>query len=437
MRLSGLLNGALVCAAFAACAGAPAAGASDGHGAIGTPAPAYAATTLRDGAPVALAQLRGTAVLLNKWSTWCRPCVREMPELERLQRDHRHEAFTVVGVAIDPGGAAGAVRSVARRRGVTYPIWLDPEDTFTSTFQSSGVPESILIDRDGVVVMRWPGALEAHSAAVDHAIAGAIRSAGTYSATAGVTDRGGIRSGAFVLAVLAALLAGLLSFLSPCVLPLVPSYVAFIAGAGGAMAEGAGPRQVRTLALGCCFVGGFSAVFVALGATSSFLSGVFRDNGELIATVGGVLLVVFGVMLLGVLRVPFAERDVRLLHRVTSRRRYGYPATFVVGAAFAAGWTPCIGPVLAGILTLAAATDTVARGVALLAAYSVGLALPFLAATVALDRFVLASARVRPHLGVVNRVSGALLVVLGLLLATGAMSRLSSWAGQVLPAWLG
>jgi len=130
------------------------------NGQIGDVAPPFAATPLDGGAPVALADLRGKTVLLNKWSTWCRPCVQEMPDLERLYQRHRGSGLVVVGVSVDRPGMSGAVRNVASKRGTTYPIWLDPADEFTQTFHSTGVPESILLDRRGAVVMRWPGVID-------------------------------------------------------------------------------------------------------------------------------------------------------------------------------------------------------------------------------------------------------------------------------------
>lgn len=239
--------------------------------------------------------------------------------------------------------------------------------------------------------------------------------------------------------IVAALLAGLLSFLSPCVLPLVPSYVTFLAGVGGAVIDADSSERAvrrRTLLTGVLFVLGFSAVFIALGASASALGGSIRANDDLITKVGGALLIIFGLVLLGALNIGALNRDVRVLHRIAGRERLGYVGAFFVGAAFGAGWTPCIGPVLGGILTLAATDGRVTHGMVLLTAYSAGLAVPFLIATVAIERFVVLSAWFRRYLVWVNRVSGGLLVALGLLMVSGAMTRLSAYAARFTPGWL-
>ncbi len=405
-------------------------------GAVGEVAPSYEATTLDGGAAVTLAQQRGRAVLLNKWSTWCRPCVQEMPFLQQLQDERGGDEFTVIGVSIDRPGSDANVRRVAGQRGVTYPLWLDPQDTFTQTFRSSGVPESVLVDRDGVVVRRWAGAIDESDPTVERAIDRAIASKGDYAGSAKRETKSSSKVEFGIVGILAAILAGVLSFLSPCVLPLVPSYVAFLAGVSGAEARGAKAGRRATMMHAISFVLGFSAVFVSLGLSATAVGALFRDEGELISRIGGVLLIVFGLVLIGMIPLGLLQQEARLLHRAQALRRIGIAGSFVVGAAFAAGWTPCIGPVLAGILALAA-TGSTGQGAALLAAYSLGLAVPFLAAAFAIDKFNLAAPRMRRWLPWVNRVSGALLIVLGVLLVTGAMSRLSTWFARFTPSWLG
>lgn len=413
---------------------APAAGAE--AGAVGEPAPAFEATDLATGEVLEIADLEGQAVLVNKWSTWCRPCVAEMPFLQELHDRYAGDGFQVVGISIDVEGSDGKVTRVADDRGVTYPIWLDPEDAFTSTFRSSGVPESVLLDRDGIVVRRWPGALVEQDETIAPAIERALKSEGDYRVVADeeVRETSGVRLG--VLGLLAAVLAGLLSFLSPCVLPLVPSYVAFLAGVRG---RGEATRTIRrrTLVHAVAFVIGFSAVFVALGASATALGGALRENGDWLARGGGTLLIVMGIVLLGMVPLAFLQREVRFLDRVQGLRRIGPVGSALVGVAFGAGWTPCIGPVLAGVLALAATSDGTEEGIALLAAYSAGLAIPFLGAALAVDRFISASGRIRRWMPWVNRLSGVLLIALGILLVTGAMTRLSGWFAQFTPTWLG
>lgn len=226
--------------------------------------------------------------------------------------------------------------------------------------------------------------------------------------------------------------AGLLSFLSPCVLPLIPSYVTFITGMSldELTAQDAGRDRNRRAVLvhGALFVAGFTLVFVILGASATFLGSLFAYASRWVERVGGVLLIVFGLYLLGLLRLPGAAREWRL-H--LSGKPLGYLGTVLVGVTFGAGWTPCIGPVLGGILTLAATRDSLSDGVGLLLVYSAGLAIPFLAAALLLDHFLRGVRKVGPWLPWVSRASGALLLVLGVLLLTGSFSVLSG----VLSSW--
>lgn len=236
--------------------------------------------------------------------------------------------------------------------------------------------------------------------------------------------------------LVAAVAAGVLSFLSPCVLPLVPSYVAFLAGVRGTD-HGEQPERGRTMVHAVAFVVGFSIVFVLLGASATALGSLVQDEGVWLSRAGGVLLVTMGLVLVGAVRIDALQRDTRLLQRAGPLRRLGPAGSVLIGAAFGAGWTPCIGPVLAGILAVAATGDRAGEGAVLLAAYSLGLAVPFLAAAFAIERFGVVSGRLRALLPVIERVSGVLLVLLGVLLASGLLARLSTWTARFTPAWLG
>jgi cytochrome c-type biogenesis protein len=242
------------------------------------------------------------------------------------------------------------------------------------------------------------------------------------------------------LGVIVAFTAGLLSFLSPCVLPLIPSYATFITGMSLSELRGDDAdafemlRRRRTvLTHGLLFVSGFTLVFMLLGAGATLLGAMFAYYSVWVERVGGVLLIAFGILLLGWMRLPGAERDWRL--HIASKP-VGYAGTFFVGIAFGAGWTPCLGPVLGGILTLAATRESLAEGMGLLAMYSAGLAVPFLLATVALQHFLSAFARFRHWLPWVNRVSGVLLIVLGILLLTGTFSWLAALLTRYTPQFL-
>ena len=224
--------------------------------------------------------------------------------------------------------------------------------------------------------------------------------------------------------------AGLLSFLSPCVLPLIPSYVGFLTGM---TVEEVERRRWTALLHGVWFVAGFSLVFILLGAAASAVGNVLRDYQVWLGRIGGVLLILFGAYLLGILRPAFLMREWRIQ---LARKPIGYFGSGVVGFTFGAAWTPCIGPILGGILTLATTQAGLGRGVLLLAVYALGLAIPFLVTAIALDRFLVWFQRFRPYIVWVDRVAGALLVLLGFLLVTDSFTLLAGYLRGLTPAFL-
>jgi cytochrome c-type biogenesis protein len=228
-----------------------------------------------------------------------------------------------------------------------------------------------------------------------------------------------------------ALLAGLLSFLSPCVLPLVPPYLTYIAGttldelAGGEAKE----AQRRAVIAAILFVLGFSTVFVTLGAGASLAGQLLRQYSQALAIAAGVAIMVMGLHFLGLFRLSFLHREARF--QVSSGGKIA--GAYVMGLAFAFGWTPCIGPILGAILGLAGSRQTVGQGVALLAVYSLGLGLPFLAAAFAMKPFLGFMQRFRVHLGKVEKVMGALLVATGVAFLTGGVERTAFWLLETFP----
>ncbi len=226
--------------------------------------------------------------------------------------------------------------------------------------------------------------------------------------------------------------AGVLSFLSPCVLPLAPSYLSFVTGMSLEELE-EGTDRGRTLRFAFLFVGGFSLIFLLLGASASFLGQLFRLYELWIARIGGIVILLLGLHLAGILRIAPLFRELRI-H--ISDRPSGHLGAIGVGMAFGAGWTPCIGPVLGAILTFASAQETFWSGVGLLAVYSAGLAVPFLLMALAVDRFLVAFRRFHRVLPLLQRASGLLLVALGILLVTGSFTALTSWLVPLTPDFL-
>lgn len=232
------------------------------------------------------------------------------------------------------------------------------------------------------------------------------------------------------LTVLVAFTAGLLSFLSPCVLPLVPSYVTFITGMG---LDDVSRARRTALIHATLFVLGFTFIFVALGAGASVFGQLLREYRVWIARVGGVLMVLMGLWMLDVIRVGALQQE-RRMH--LSDKPIGYLGTVLVGIAFGAGWTPCLGPTLGAILLLAANESELGKGITLLTAYSMGLAVPFLLSALALERFLGFFQKFRHNLGKVNRIAGILLVVVGILMFTGWFERLAALLQPLTPDFL-
>lgn len=239
--------------------------------------------------------------------------------------------------------------------------------------------------------------------------------------------------------LLAALTAGLISFISPCVLPVVPAYLSYISGLsvdemrGLSEAEAAGhnaDRRRRIFSNSLVFVLGFSTVFILLGASASVVGQFLQQYSGILTKVAGAVIIVFGLNTLGVIRIPFLSYEKRFQANTKGASLVG---SFVVGLAFAFGWTPCIGPILGAILGLASAAGTVWKGVLLLTAYSLGLGIPFLLAALSVDSFFKVSSGVKKKFKVVEIVSGLLMVSIGLLIFFNKLSFLSGWLSTVFP----
>ena len=231
---------------------------------------------------------------------------------------------------------------------------------------------------------------------------------------------------------LAALLAGLVSFLSPCVLPLVPPYLVFLTGTSlERFADKEAEPRVRreTAAAAVLFVLGFSTVFVALGASASVIGSLVRFYSGPLATLAGFVIVVMGLHFLGVTPIALLHRQTRL----DIAKPVGLWGAYVIGLAFAFGWTPCIGPILAAILAVAASEHTVSKGASLLAVYSLGLGIPFIVAAFAIEPFAAFLSRFRNYLHRVEQVMGALLVITGIAFLTGSINQVSVWLLETFP----
>ena len=224
---------------------------------------------------------------------------------------------------------------------------------------------------------------------------------------------------------IAAFFAGLISFLSPCVLPLVPGYVSMISGAGVEELKSAQAQLMRRVMINSIgFILGFSVVFVALGAAATEIGQVLGIYKHTLARVAGVVIILFGLHLTGIFKIKALYTDARLHSVKGSSTPFG---AFVIGFAFAFGWTPCLGPILTAILTVASEQDQILKGGLLLAVYSLGLAVPFLLTSLLMERFLKFYSRFRSHMHAIEVASGALLIALGILLVLGRFTIISNY----------
>ncbi len=241
----------------------------------------------------------------------------------------------------------------------------------------------------------------------------------------------------------AAFAAGLLSFVSPCVLPLIPGYLSFISGvtldemrgvqpAGAAVAVAVPTARRRVFLTSIAFVIGFSLVFVSLGASATLVGRFLQGHLALMSKIAGAIIFVFGLHLAGLLRINWLYSEKRVQ---TSRKPAGFLGAVIVGIAFAFGWTPCIGPILGGILGIAMMKSTALKGVELLAVYSLGLAIPFLVTSVAIDAFFAAFARIRRHYHAIELASGVLLMIIGVLIFINRFTVLNQYLSPYLPTF--
>jgi cytochrome c-type biogenesis protein len=240
--------------------------------------------------------------------------------------------------------------------------------------------------------------------------------------------------GGFDVSYAGAFSAGILSFLSPCILPLVPPYLCFLAGVS--IEELTDREQAdnrlwrRVLVTALFFVLGFSTVFIILGATASLLGELLADNIDLLTRIAGVIIIILGLHFLGLFKMAFLNRDIRFRGPA---KPAGWLGAYVIGLAFAFGWTPCVGPILAAILMVAGSESSVNYGVGLLAVFSLGLGLPFLFAAAMMKPFMALMVRLRQHMLWIERGIGGLLVVTGLLFLSGTFSKLGFWLLEAVP----
>ena len=239
----------------------------------------------------------------------------------------------------------------------------------------------------------------------------------------------------FDVTLFGALVAGLLSFLSPCILPIVPFYLSYLTGVGmnqiSAEAEVSAAVRTRAFLAACCFALGVITVFVGLGATATAFGSLVREYFDILRWIAAAIIIAMGMHFLGLIRIGVLYRQLRADTGDTSN--VGYLGAYVVGLAFAFGWTPCVGPVLAAILFTAAGQETAGQGATLLFAYGLGMTLPFIAAALFIGPFMTWMARFRRHLGLIEKLMGTLLILFGVLIATNSINIIAQWMLENIP----
>jgi len=291
-------------------------------------------------------------------------------------------------------------------------------------FRTIGVPESFLIDADGKIIHQWRGAFDPVSEDTINLVESSIQ--GTVYQSSETT----ILTDGLVAGFVIAFSAGVLSFLSPCVLPLIPVYASLITGMSAKELSQETSQSTRSklrltaTVKGIMFVLGFSIIFMLLGTTVSFMGNLFFDATQWIERIGGVVLIILGLHMIGIFKIPRLEKQIRF---DMGKRNSGKFGPLVVGMAFGAGWTPCIGPILAGILTIAASSSSVVTGASLLGVYSLGLAIPFLVSAIAIDRFLVFFTKIKSKMLWIEKISGILFVVFGIVLLTGSLVYLNNF----------
>jgi len=362
----------------------------------------------------------GQVRVVNFWATWCLPCREEIPIFKKMQDRYASRGFTFIGV--DIWDDADAARDFAAKTQFNYPVMIGTDDTAKAFGLFQGLPVSFLIDRDGRVVKRYNAFNQETISQLERDIESLL---------------GGQQVGAsiFNVSLLAAFLAGLLSFLSPCVLPLVPSYVSFITGISYEdLTQAADRAAIRRKAMihSLLFIVGFSLVFMLLGASATFLGSFFALYKRAISIVVGAIIIVFGLHIAEVFTIPWLYMEKRV---EVGKKKGGYLGSIVIGLAFGFGWTPCIGPILSAILGVAATSGQLTTGVTLLAAYSLGLGIPFFLASMAFNTFLQAYSRIRKYIPIITRFSGWFLVAIGLLIMTGLFTRLAIFTQRWMSEW--
>lgn len=383
-----------------------------------------------DGKSTPLRSFQAKALLVNFWATWCTPCTSEMPLFVQLKNRYRDRGFEIVGVNI--WDDADKARRFGQKISINYPILVGDDAAADAFGGFQGLPATFLVDGSGKIVQKYYAVDEKGLAAMERDIVGLLETGAIASKPSGVVSN---------ISLFTAFLAGILSFLSPCVLPLIPSYISFITGISYEefMKPGGLSRQARraTMIHSLLFVAGFSIIFILLGASATYVGGLFTAYRSVLEKVVGVIIIIFGLHISGIINIKFLLME-KKMH--LESKPLGYLGTVLVGFSFGVGWTPCIGPILGSILGFAATIGNLGGGILLLSFYSLGLGIPFLLSAIAVQSFFDYFKKIRRYIPAITKGSGIFLVLVGILIFSGYFVKLAvvfqSWMNTIFP-WLG
>lgn len=408
-----LIMGALLVQVLVTLAGQGAAAAAPSSTQIGAPAPDFTLPAV-DGGQIRLSDYRGQPLVINFFASWCDPCREEADEVRDLVQGAPAGGYAVLGVAFRDG-REGALRFMAEEN-LELPVGLDDDGAVGRRYRVMGPPATFFLDGKGVIRHQFLGPLTPEQ--IETGLQAAAGNSPAPGASAGAPG------------ILLAFGLGLLSFLSPCVLPLLPAYLGFISGLSATeLTAGAEARRLRVSGRALAFTLGLVLVFTAMGASASLLGGLMTAYRTILVRIAGAAVVILGLHLAGIVRIPLLNREFRPgMHRTGPGGLLGAAGT---GAAFALGWTPCVGPVLGTILLLAGQQQTVGAGTMLLLAYGLGLGVPFILSGLLLNQMIDRLKSLHRHLGLVEKVSGLLLIGTGILLLLDKLGALGLWLNQI------
>jgi len=402
-------------------------------------APSFTLSDL-NGKPTSLTDFKGNLVLLNFWATWCGPCVEETPSLERLHSEYKDQGLVLLAVAIQSD--IRSVENFVREMNLSFRVLIDEDGSVFQNYGLFSVPTTFFIGKDGKIIgkrvgaMNWatPQMLSLISLLLSDEQRPLTVPSQAESPPAEIDVRT-LETVPLLLGFSIAFLLGILYFISPCVLPLVPSYLSYITGMSfqeltATQEKARSPSRRLAIIHSLLFIVGFSIFFVVLGASASLAGHFLREHRDVVRIGGGILIIIFGLIISGILRIPFLMRDWRIRFK---EKPTGFLGSFLVGLTFSAGWTACGAPLLGSILALSSQTATVGRGVFFLSGFSLGLALPFFLSAVALTSFLSFFTKFRKFIGLVEKISGALLILVGLLLLTNSFNLLVRYFSKLLP----